>query len=38
MIKFLIIGRTGTGKDTLKETLEKDYGWKFVKSYTTRKK
>ena len=35
-MKTLIVGRTGTGKDTLKETLEKDYGWKFVKSYTTR--
>lgn len=37
-MKFLVIGRTGTGKDTLREELERTYGWKFVKSYTTRKK
>lgn len=36
-MKTLIVGRTGTGKDTLRETLEKDYGFQFVKSYTTRK-
>lgn len=35
-MKTLIVGRTGSGKDTLKEALEKDYGWKFVKSYSTR--
>lgn len=32
----LIIGRTGSGKDTLRKILEKDFGWKFVRSYTTR--
>ena len=36
-MKLLIVGRTGTGKDTLKEILQKTYGWKFVLSKTTRK-
>lgn len=36
MVKFLILGRSGSGKDTLREILERNYGWKFVKSYTTR--
>lgn len=36
MVKFLILGRSGSGKDTLREILERSYGWKFVKSYTTR--
>lgn len=36
-MKLLIVGRTGTGKDTLKEILQKKYGWKFVLSKTTRK-
>ena len=35
-MKILIVGRTGTGKDTLKEILEKNFNWKFVKSMTTR--
>lgn len=35
-MKFLIVGRTGTGKDTLRKKLEDQLGWKFVKSYTTR--
>lgn len=37
-MKVLIVGRTASGKDTLREALERKYGWKFVKSYTTRKK
>lgn len=37
-MKFLIVGRTASGKDTLREVLERKYGWKFVKSYTTRQK
>lgn len=37
-MKFLIVGRTGTGKDTVKELLMKKYGWRFVLSYTTRAK
>lgn len=37
-MKVLIIGRTASGKDTLREALERKYGWEFVKSYTTRKK
>lgn len=36
MVKFLILGRSGSGKDTLREILERNYGWNFVKSYTTR--
>lgn len=36
-IKYLILGRSGTGKDTLRSCLESYLGWKFVKSYTTRK-
>lgn len=35
-MKFLIIGRTGTGKDTLRKKLEEQLGWTFIKSYTTR--
>lgn len=37
-MKFLIVGRTASGKDSLKAYLESRYGWKFVKSYTTRPK
>lgn len=37
-MKFLIVGRTASGKDTLREVLERKYGWRFVKSYTTRQK
>jgi guanylate kinase len=37
-MKFLIAGRTGTGKDTLRNILETEYGWKFVLSKTTRPK
>lgn len=37
-MKVLIVGRTASGKDTLREALERKYGWKFVKSYTTRRK
>lgn len=37
-MKFLIVGRTGTGKDKLRSILEKEYGWKFVLSHTTRPK
>jgi len=37
-MKFLIIGRTGTGKDTLRKILEEKYGFTFVKSSTTRKR
>ena len=37
-MKFLICGRTGTGKDTLQSILVNDYGWKGVKSYSTRAK
>lgn len=36
-MKFLIVGRTVSGKDYLREILENSYGWKFVKSRTTRK-
>ena len=32
----LIMGRTGAGKDALRKILEKDFGWKFLQSYTTR--
>lgn len=32
----LIMGRTGSGKDTLRKLLQKEHGWKFVRSYTTR--
>lgn len=35
-MKVLIVGRSGVGKDTLREELETSYGWKFVKSKTTR--
>lgn len=37
-MKFLIMGRTGRGKNFLQNELENMYGWKFVKSYTTRPK
>lgn len=37
-MKFLIVGRTATGKDTLASILTYKYGWKFVKSMTTRPK
>ena len=35
-MKVLIIGRTATGKDTLRELLMQKYGWTFVKSMATR--
>lgn len=35
---YLIIGRSGTGKTTVVEELEKRYGYKSVQSYTTRPK
>ena len=37
-MKLLIVGRTSTGKDTLRNILEQDYGLNFVKSYATRPK
>lgn len=37
-MKLLIVGRTATGKDTLRESLEKFANMTFVKSYTTRPK
>lgn len=37
-MKFLIVGRTATGKDTLASILTYKYNWKFVKSMTTRPK
>lgn len=37
-MKFLIVGRSGTGKDELKTYLMNRYNWKFVKSYATRAK
>ena len=37
-MKFLIMGRTCRGKDTLRNLLETQYDWKFGKSYTTRPK
>ena len=37
-MKFLIVGRTATGKDTLASILTYKYKWKFVKSMTTRPK
>lgn len=37
-MKLLIVGRTATGKDTLRESLEKFTNMTFVKSYTTRPK
>ena len=37
-MKFLIVGRTATGKDTLASLLTYKYGWTFVKSMTTRPK
>ena len=36
-MKTLIVGRTGSGKNTLQNILIKEYGWKAVKSYSTRK-
>ena len=36
-VKFLIVGRTGSGKDYLKKTLQDAYKWNFVNSMTTRK-
>ena len=35
-MKLLIVGRTATGKDTLRESLEKFTNMTFVKSYVTR--
>jgi guanylate kinase len=35
-MKILIIGRTSTGKDSLKDILTENYGWNFVKSMATR--
>lgn len=37
-MKLLIVGRTATGKDTLRESLEKFANMTFVKSYATRPK
>ena len=37
-MKFLIVGRTATGKDTLASILIYKYKWKFVKSMATRPK
>lgn len=37
-MKLLIVGRTATGKDTLRESLEKFAHMTFVKSYATRPK
>lgn len=37
-MKLLIVGRTATGKDTLREALEKNANMTFVKSYATRPK
>jgi hypothetical protein len=37
-MKLLIVGRTATGKDTLRESLEKFTNMTFVKSYATRPK
>lgn len=37
-MKVLVVGRSGSGKDTVKELLERTYNFKFVKSYTTRSK
>lgn len=36
-MKTLIVGRTSRGKDFLCDVLKESYGWKFVKSATTRK-
>ena len=36
-MKYLIVGRTGRGKDYLKELLQNMFGWRFVLSTTTRK-
>lgn len=36
-MKYLIVGRTGRGKDYLKELLQNMFDWKFVLSTTTRK-
>lgn len=35
-IKILIVGKSGCGKSTIANKLEKDYGLRTVKSYTTR--
>jgi len=37
-MKYLLIGRTASGKDALRRLLEEQYGWTFVKSTTTRPK
>lgn len=37
-MKFLILGRTATGKDTLAKILHDKYNWTFVNSITTRPK
>ena len=37
-MKTLIVGRTSTGKDSLKDILINTYGWNFVKSTTNRPK
>ena len=34
---FLFVGRSASGKTTVANTLEKEYGYKQVESYTTRK-
>lgn len=36
-MKYLIIGRTGSGKDYYADIMEKEFGLKILKSYTTRK-
>lgn len=33
---YLFIGKSGSGKTTIAETLGEKYGWKIVESYTTR--
>ena len=33
---YLLIGRSGSGKSTVADILEKKYGWKVLQSYTTR--
>jgi len=37
-MKFLIVGRTATGKDKLASILQDKYEWKFVSSFTDRPK
>lgn len=35
---YLIVGASGSGKTLITETLERDYGYKSIQSYTTRPK